>query len=364
MPSSSPVSLKDISRATGYAESTISYALRNHPKIAEPTRIRIQEAAEELGYESDPTLRALMSQMRQRKSKPITHALALLNTTPFDHFGDVGIRYHKVFQSLKQEAETLGYHLDELPVRDLLRRGKSLNKILKCRNIHGVIYHDFITYGKPVDVDWSQVAAISLERELTFVGLDNVSHSTFRGMRLAMRKLAALGYRRVGLAVDNPNDTVERSQWIASYLFETLNTPELDTLSVYQGDLIDVELYEKEWGARLPEGTRFLLQEGFHTWRKKEAPDCILTYDRKIITWLREAGLKVPEDIGFAILGHEPEFGNFSGVDQKVEDIARTTVQQLVARLEANKFGIPAVPRHIRMEGEWVDGGTVCRQSG
>ena len=44
------VTLKDISKETGLAITTISKALRNHPDISKKTIKRVNKIAEEMGY--------------------------------------------------------------------------------------------------------------------------------------------------------------------------------------------------------------------------------------------------------------------------------------------------------------------------
>ena len=61
---SSRVTMRDVARALGVDPSTVSLALRAHPKIPAETRERIRRAAEKLGYTPDPMLGALASYRR------------------------------------------------------------------------------------------------------------------------------------------------------------------------------------------------------------------------------------------------------------------------------------------------------------
>ena len=51
--------IRDIGRKTGYHYSTVSLALRDHPRIPDSTKQIIRAAAEGLGYRPDPMLSAL-----------------------------------------------------------------------------------------------------------------------------------------------------------------------------------------------------------------------------------------------------------------------------------------------------------------
>jgi len=48
--------IRDIGRETGFHYSTLSLALRDHPRIPDSTKQIIREAAQELGYRPDATL--------------------------------------------------------------------------------------------------------------------------------------------------------------------------------------------------------------------------------------------------------------------------------------------------------------------
>ena len=51
--------LRDVALAAGCHYSTVSLALRDHPRIPSETKSRIREAAKRLGYRPDPALAAL-----------------------------------------------------------------------------------------------------------------------------------------------------------------------------------------------------------------------------------------------------------------------------------------------------------------
>ena len=53
--------MADIARKAGVHVTTVSLALRNHPRLPASTRERIQALAKELGYVPDPFLRALVT---------------------------------------------------------------------------------------------------------------------------------------------------------------------------------------------------------------------------------------------------------------------------------------------------------------
>ena len=58
------ITLKDVAERAGLSLATVSYALRQHPKIPVETRERAAAAARELGYRPNPRVASLMAHGR------------------------------------------------------------------------------------------------------------------------------------------------------------------------------------------------------------------------------------------------------------------------------------------------------------
>ena len=68
--------MKDVAIAAGVHQTTVSRALRNDPRITEPVKKQVRQAAERLGYRLNPLLSALGTIRRQRASASSSVALA------------------------------------------------------------------------------------------------------------------------------------------------------------------------------------------------------------------------------------------------------------------------------------------------
>jgi hypothetical protein len=67
--------LQDVATRTGVHRTTVSLALRDHPRIPAETRARVRAAAEALGYRINPLVSALMQSRRTgRAVKHVTLA--------------------------------------------------------------------------------------------------------------------------------------------------------------------------------------------------------------------------------------------------------------------------------------------------
>jgi len=73
---------------------------------------------------------------------------------------------------------------------------------------------------------------------------------------------------------------------------------------------------------------------------------------------LREAGYRVPHDIGLAatsVLDGNAD----AGIYQQSEEIGKAAVQLLISLIHHNEHGIPEIPREVLIVGRWQDGSTL-----
>ncbi|WP_395789213.1 LacI family DNA-binding transcriptional regulator [Aquimonas sp.] len=70
-----PLTMAEVARRAGVAESTVSRALADNPLVSEPTRRRIQALAKQLGYSINPVAQSL----RVQRSRTIAVAVPLVH---------------------------------------------------------------------------------------------------------------------------------------------------------------------------------------------------------------------------------------------------------------------------------------------
>jgi LacI family transcriptional regulator len=131
--------IRDIGRKTGYHYSTVSLALRDHPRIPESTKQIIREAAKGLGYQPDPALSALCAyRLMKRPPKEQTVIAWLTN-----HRGRTGWKRsactRDYFEGASQHATERGYRLETFWLSEPGMTGQRMSKILWTRGIQGVL---------------------------------------------------------------------------------------------------------------------------------------------------------------------------------------------------------------------------------
>src|ERR1700722_16767953 len=106
------VTMAEVARSAGVHVTTVSLALRNHPRLPEETRGRIQRIAERLGYRPDPVLRALVAyrgRLAGRRSMPTLAYITNWNT----RWGWRKVTAHPDFHGgAERMAGQLGYKLE------------------------------------------------------------------------------------------------------------------------------------------------------------------------------------------------------------------------------------------------------------
>jgi len=75
--------------------------------------------------------------------------------------------------------------------------------------------------------------------------------------------------------------------------------------------------------------------------------------------FLRKHRLRVPHDVGVAVVSQILEGTPFSGLQENQRLIGAWAVEQLVSRIMNRDFGIPTNPRIEMVERLWVEGKTL-----
>jgi len=341
------MTLRDVARKAGYHYSTVSLALRNDPRINGKTREKILHVARGIDYTPDPLTRALAIYRTSLKQATYHATLAWLSNADPSLLNPkyIGRRYA---QGARQRAAELGYKLEEFRLNESGTTVHNLPKILRSRGINGILvaprHHD--QRQTEIHMDWSLFPAVTFGYSLAWPLLHLVTNYHHGSVKIALRELIQLGYKRIGLIVDKVgNDRVD-GNWVGGYMAEVIKQ-ELEPLIFlrYCGNAMTL-LVEQE----VPK---------LKAWLKKTRPDAlIIDYSAPFIDWLNRAcGLRVPEDIGVVSLNVDSSVQ--SGIDQNEHEIGATAVDLLVSLIHTNERGIPAIARRVLIEGTWRLGKTV-----
>jgi LacI family transcriptional regulator len=349
------VTLADIAARAGVHVTTVSLALRNHPRLPESTRTRLKQLAQEMGYAPDPFLRALIAYRRQRVPTHTTPTLAYV-TNWQTRWGWKKVPAHlQFFGGAQAKAKELGYQLEHFWLHEEGFTQKSLGRILYARGINGLIVASHSReMGDELQLEWKNFSAVKIDYFPHQPLLHNVTNNQCNIIRLAVRKVLAAGYRRIGFVVHRGWDHAVDHNWTAGFLCEQQHLPVRDRVPAH----IFPELHPVDrWFYETDASVQADLKP-FEKWFRHYKPDVIVSKAAYVLPLLEKMGIRIPHDVAFVNLFLDQADGKMAGVRQNHDIVGGVAVEILAGQLQHNKFGLPEVPTTTFVEGNWFDGAT------
>ena len=347
------VTLSDVARKAGVHVTTVSQALRNHPNIAERTRHRLQALAKKMRYRPDPFLRALVAYRTQQISKEDIPTLAYV-TNWHTRWGWKKVAAHSGFYAgAAAKAKELGFQLEHFWLHEPGFTQKRLGEILASRGINGVIIASHSReLGDKLQLDWKHLSAVKIDYFPHEPRLHNVTNNQCNIIRLAMRKVGALGYRRLGFVVHRGWNHAVDNNWTAGYLTAQEDLPSDERLPAHVfPSMFPVNRWFHETDASV------LADFGpFQKWLERHRPEVVIAKAAYVLPLLKKMGLRIPQDIAFANLFLEERKGAMAGVRQNHDIVGASAVGIVATQLQQHKFGVPTIPLKTYVEGTWFDG--------
>ena len=338
--------LADIAAQAGVHLTTVSLALRDHPSIPPATRARIREVAKKFGYQRDPQLDAL--NFHRSRHNPQNRGTSMAFVV---HAGTTrlfsGSHYQPlVYAGAKAAAEAHGHSLDIFVVGQGHLAPARLNNILNTRGITGILLSTFEIDIDQLDLDWDQFCAVKIECLHLTPHLDAVTNDQLQVARLAMRRLRALGYRRIGLATAREDQMRLAESFDMGVLIEQSSLPENECVPPLIFSLAEVP--------NLPR----LIPE----WMKAQKVDVIISNWNELFDAFAAAGVKLPQDVAFASLDVPTGMPHVAGIVQNHHLVGQRAMEQLTIMTDAYQRGIPDAQTITCIPGHWQDGTTAPKK--
>lgn len=349
------VTLSDIAQRAGVHVTTVSLAMRNHPRLPEETRKRIQALAQEMGYTPDPLLRALVAYRGGVIERRNTPTLAYV-TNWTTQWGWKNVTAHPDFYAgAMAKATELGYKLEHFWMREEGMSQERLGQILYSRGINGIIIASHSReMGDALQFKWENFSAVKIDYFPHQPALHNVTNHQCDIVRLAVQRVLAGGYRRVGFVMHRGWDHAVDHLWTAGYLCEQQLLKPRDRLPAHL--FPDAEPRER-W-LNESEANVFPEEKAFVAWFKRHRPDVIISKGSFVLPILKKMGVSVPGDVAFVDIFLDDFTGAVAGVRQNHTAVGALAVEILAGQLQHNKYGVPEIPTTTYVEGTWLDGAT------
>lgn len=347
------VTLSDIAKKAGVHVTTVSLAMRNHPRLPEGTRQRIQALAEEMGYRPDPLLRALVAYRGGIIERRNTPTLAYV-TNWSTQWGWKKVTAHgEFFIGAQAKASELGYKLEHFWLKGEGMSQERLGQILYSRGINGLIIASHSReMGDDLQLKWQNFSAVKIDYFPHQPALHNVTNHQSHIIRLAMQKVTAAGYKRVGFVMHRGWDHAVDHNWTAGFLCEQQHMPLKERIPGHIfPEPLPVERWFHEHNAQVEVDEKL-----FEKWLNRYQPEVLITKASFVQPALEKLGLRIPRDIALVDLFIDRADGPVAGVRQNHETVGGLAVEILAGQLQHNKFGVPGIPTTTYVEGTWYDG--------
>ncbi len=338
-----PASLRSIAEKAGLSLGAVSMAMRGDTSIPLKTRERVLKIAKDLGYQRNARVSELMTLLKKQALGRGMETLALVqaenSTNP-----EESPYLETTINHVRKRAKERGYGLEVFQWGQNGLNSGRFQQIIKARGIRGVLFgmHRDITGAVPFDSD--SYAAQAIGYSVVEPPMHRVVIDHYRNVRLAMAQLLARGYHRIGLMLRPETNARSRDLISAGFLDIGRLLPAKDRIPPC---------------IEMPQAARI------ERWCKKHRPDAIIGYGGEWFNFLCPSGIPDPEKMGYAFLDSEKDGPTgMAGVPYLNNIVAEVAVDQLIASLQANEFGVPQYPRTIVMTCLWQDGSTVRKLQG
>lgn len=328
--------MNDVARAAGVHRTTVSRALKNHPRIPRKTCVAIQEIARQMEYCVNPLVSALMTQKAGRRNLESASLcyLSWESDSSWDKF-HVPKGY---WEGASSRARELGHSMDVIRMAEPRMSIRRVDQILQARGILAICIGPLPRERSRVNLPWSKYSAASLGYTLFSPTLHRASIHHYHNCFMAIRHLRRLGYRRIGLCLNASMSSRSYDGWLAAFLVARERHPE-DIFAPWLSDSRSLPVFQR--------------------WYMENRPDVVLTEDSAIEIYLRKMALKIPDDVGLATLDWNPRFAHWAGVYQNAAGVGSAAVDMLIGQLHRNERGAPECPKTILIEGLWKNGETL-----
>lgn len=324
------VTLSDIARQLGVSKMTVSRALRGERHVGAAMREKVRQMAEEMGYRPDPEIAKLMTHMRRTRAKAAPRTLAFVWAERDAEEIAASSWSQQLVLGARQQAQKLGFELEEFYLKARGMTGRRLSGILEARSIPGFILSPLISRSRGhVSMDWEKFSSVVIGLGYARPALHRVHHHHFLGMMTALRRLRKQGHKRIGFYCGSTiNERMFRA-WSASFLaHHPLAKPE---------GLLALR--------KLPSKADFL------AWVKAEKPEVVVDGGHVVEDWLK--AIPEPRRPRHVTLAWRADHADVPGIDQQADVLGAAAIDLLVAQYQQNERGIPAAPRIVTTEGVW-----------
>lgn len=330
---SCPPTLRTLARLAGVGLTTMSLALRGHPRISAARRTALQTLAREQGYRPDPEVGKLMAHLRRQRIRKLQGSICAVTSSAWQP--PASAYCEQVTKGGRQRATELGFAWDTVALEELMARPKRIAHVLRNRGVECILLPPLIrNCALPLDAEWHAFSVVSATYSVLAPDFRRVVPFHHQNMWIICQHLRALGYQRIGLAMRAGIDLRVHHNYSTAFLgfhlAHRLAAPTPLLIGTYSRDELRV-------------------------WFAREHPDAIVVAsesDAEIFS--ADLGLTIPGPVA-VVCTSRPATSRWAGVNELPELVGAAAVDLLGGMSLQREHGLPRHPTVMMIEGLWCD---------
>lgn len=338
VPRSANVTMRDIAESAGVSVSAVSLALRNHARVSEPERRRIQAIAQRLGYRRDPEIARLMEHLRTNRAKRSGSKIAIivpeLDRPALASYFPIT----EMVKGIEAQADEAGFETEIYYLTDQGMTPARLRDILVARGVKGLIVAPYASGVGTLDMDMTGFCAATCGYSIIRPGLHRACPNYLQMMDELIDHFQRLHFDRIGFVMTYHRGGIGHKLLTSSYLY-------------YQS-----LLRAEERIPILP--LENVNERELRAWLRRFRPEVVISSGR-VFNLLQGMGLHIPGDLFFANLDLSEPPRQAAGMDHCYELVGREAVNLVLTQFTLNITGVPATPKVVLVDSHRRDGFTL-----
>jgi LacI family transcriptional regulator len=334
------MNLRHLARLAQLSPSAVSLALRDSPKISDATKKKVRQLADKVGYRPDAKVVEMMTHLRKPSAVRQQACFGVISFYEDRHPWETSRHLTRIYDGMKRRAGELGYRLEPLWLRAPGMTYRRERTILDARGIEGLLCFGSpdLEQEFPRELDHYAIVTIGLSIRTP---LHRVTSHFYNDTVNVLNRVHQLGYRRPGLVLGRYEGVRSGHAHTAAYLGWCEH-------ALGPGRALPVHLVDR------------VEEKPLLSWLEAQQPDVLIFVhlyhvlaDLRAV--LRKNRIRVPGDLGVAVLSQILEGSGFSGLQQNQPLMGAWAVELLAARISNRDLGIPVNPRIEMVESRWIE---------
>ena len=328
--SQSRIGLRDIAKAASVSVMAVSLALRDNPKISQPTRERIRRLADKLGYHPDPEITRLMRHLRTSRTREGRTSMAIIDL--YRTLTDREDGYiTQIRQGAAERAKQLGLGVTMVKGAEYKNNFKHILNVLRARGLEGaILLPPLAPLSFEPAVEWRDVSVVATTNSILAPRFHSVVPHQFANM---MRLIELMKQRDRRVIVSIFDETFDDRT--AHHFTAALN---------WHGQ--GAHILKLPGPLSAAEKLRTI-----DRWVEQNRPDAIFVQSATAEEWVaaRKRRLRKVEVIRLGL----PKIADMPYLDERPDQVGSAATELLAGMMYYHETGVPEHPRTTMIDCEF-----------